>query len=217
MSGTQNTNVYVDAFNLYYGSLKGTAHKWLDLRAFCQRSFPLPRNKINAIRYFTARVKARPHDPDQPKRQEIYLRALRTLPNLSIHFGHYLESSVRMRLVTPPPGGPATVEVIKTEEKGSDVNLAAHLLMDAFRGRFEVALVISNDSDLAEPIRLVRSELRKKVLVLMPCCNGGTPSIQLRKVASKAFLVDPVHLAASQFPDRLTDASGATISKPASW
>src|SRR5262249_36822430 len=110
-----------------------------------------------------------------------------------------------------------TVEVIKTEEKGSDVNLASHLLMDAFRGRFDVAVVVSNDSDLAEPISLVRRELRRKVLVLMPCCNGGVPSIQLRKVSSKAILVDAAHLAASQFAPSLTDAAGAVITKPASW
>src|SRR5438128_1238484 len=123
MAAPEITNVYVDAFNLYYGSLRGTAHKWLNLRHFCELTFPLPRNQIATVRYFTARVKARPSDPDQPKRQEVYLRALRTLPNLTLHFGHYLESRVRMRLASPPPGGPNTVEVIKTEKKGSDVNI----------------------------------------------------------------------------------------------
>jgi len=54
------TNVYVDAFNLYYGSLRGTAYKWLDLRRFCELTFPPPRNQITTVRYFTARVKARP-------------------------------------------------------------------------------------------------------------------------------------------------------------
>ncbi|SRR5579884_2449096 len=217
MNTPEITNVYVDAFNLYYGSLKGTAYKWLNLRAFCESTFPPPRNQIATVRYFIARVKARPHDPDQPKRQEIYLRALRTLPNLTIHYGHYLESVVRMRLATPPSSGPTTVEVLKTEEKGSDVNLASHLLMDGFRGRFDVAIVISNDSDLAEPISLVRTELKRKVLVLMPCCNGGVPSIQLRKVASKVVRVDPAKLAASQFAPSLTDAAGVVITKPASW
>jgi hypothetical protein len=78
-------------------------------------------------------------------------------------------------------------------------------------------VVISNDSDLAEPISLVRTELKRKVLVLMPCCNGGVASIHLRKVASKAIRVDPANLAASQFAPSLTDAAGAVITKPASW
>jgi uncharacterized LabA/DUF88 family protein len=58
--------------------------------------------------------------------------------------------------------------VIKTEEKGSDVNLATHLLHDAHRGPFDVAVVISNDSDLLEPIRIVRRELGKRVGILNP-------------------------------------------------
>jgi hypothetical protein len=58
-----------------------------------------------------------------------YLRALRTLPKVSIHYGHFLESVTRMPKSNPPPN---TVEVIKREEKGSDVNLATYLLVDAF-------------------------------------------------------------------------------------
>src|SRR4051812_31215107 len=97
------TVVYIDAFNLYYGCLKDTPHKWLDLQKFCQMS--LPQNQVTHIRYFTAKVVARPHDLQQPVRQQTYFRALGTLPNLTIHYGHYLETKVRMRLVTPLPDG----------------------------------------------------------------------------------------------------------------
>ena len=79
------TNVYIDGFNLYYGSLKGTPYKWLDLAALS--SVLLPRDNINRIRYFTAQVSARPHDPQQPARQQTYLRALQTIPGLSIDLG----------------------------------------------------------------------------------------------------------------------------------
>jgi uncharacterized LabA/DUF88 family protein len=151
------TNLYVDAFNLYYGCLKGTPYRWLDLAALCRRL--LPNDEINRIRYFTALVSARPDDPQEPQRQLTYLRVLRTIPNLSIHTGHYLSHPVRMRLANPPPGGPATVEVIKTEEKGSDVNLATYLLLDAFKKDCQAAVVISNDSDLKEPITVAQREL----------------------------------------------------------
>jgi hypothetical protein len=77
------SNVYVDAFNLYYGSLKGTPYRWLDLRALFAKVFP--RNEINRIRYFTAIVESRPSDLRRPAHQDAYLRALRTIPNLSIH------------------------------------------------------------------------------------------------------------------------------------
>jgi hypothetical protein len=51
------------------------------------------------------------------------------------------------------------VSIIEEEEKGSDVNLASYLLVDGFAGEYDIAIVVSNDSDLAEPIRLVRSIL----------------------------------------------------------
>ena len=79
------------------------------------------------IRYFTAIVSARPNDPSAPDRQRAYLRALETMPHVSVHLGHFLTTHVRMALVAPRPRGPRIVEVIKTEEKGSDVNLATCL------------------------------------------------------------------------------------------
>lgn len=210
------TNVYIDGFNLYYGCLKGTSHKWLDLAAFCQASFPPPRNQIHRIRYFTAHVIARPNDPQQPQ-QQTFLRALRTIPHLSVHLGRYLEKPTRMPLDPPPTVGPKTVQVMKSEEKGSDVNIACHLLVDAFDGDYDAAVVISNDSDLAEPIRLVRRRFGKPVIVLHPCGSGRQPSYELQKVASKSMRVDASLLPACQFPATLTDAAGRTIHKPASW
>ena len=74
-----------------------------------------------------------------------------------------------MMPLAPVPGRPQQyARVIKTEEKGLDVNLATHLLHDAHRGRFEVAVIVSNDSDLLEPIKIVREGLGKKVGVLNP-------------------------------------------------
>src|SRR5215467_15178103 len=77
-------NVYVDGFNLYYGCLRHTSHKWLDLDVLCRRL--LPAYDIHRIRYFTARVSGR-SDPRSPALQATYLRALRTLPAVTIHFG----------------------------------------------------------------------------------------------------------------------------------
>jgi NYN domain len=211
------TNFYIDAFNLYYGSLKDTAYKWLDLNEFCRRAFPPPRNVLNRVRLFAANVNARPHDPQQPIRQQTYFRALRTLPRLSIHLGQYLESRVRARLVTPLADGTRHVLIHKTEEKGSDVNLATYLLIDGFDNDYDVAVVVSNDSDLAEPISVVRRKLHKPVLAVLPRCNRGRrESVELKKVATKTVRVDPTILAASQLPLTINDATG-TIHKPASW
>ena len=100
--------------------------------------------------------------------QGTYLRALETIPNLEIHFGHFLAHTVRMPLAHPVSGLPPLVDVIKTEENGSDVNLATHLVHDAHMGRFECAIVVSGDSDLLAPVQIVIEELKKPVGVLNP-------------------------------------------------
>jgi hypothetical protein len=97
-----NSFVYVDGFNLYYGALKRTPYKWLDLAKLSQVMFP--NDRLEPIQYFTACVSARPHNPSAPLDQQVYLRALRTIPNLSITFGYFLTHSVPMTLtgVNPP-------------------------------------------------------------------------------------------------------------------
>jgi len=205
------TNVYIDGFNLYYRSLKGTPFKWLDLAALCQKR--LPRHQINRIRYFTARVVPRPSKPQTAQRQQVYLRALETIPNLSIHYGHYLSHPVRMPLANPPAAGPRFAEVIKTEEKGSDVNLATYLLLDAFRSDFEQAVIVSNDSDLCTPIDVVRSQFNLPVGIMCPAQN---PSGALCGVATFVLRIRKGLLGVSQFPATVHDAKG-TITKPATW
>lgn len=206
-----STNVYIDAFNLYYGCLKGTAYRWLDLEIFCQ--ILLPRDKIKHIKYFTARISAWPSDPQKPIRQQTYLRALETLPSVSIIYGHYLSHVAKMPLAKPQPSGPRFADVIKTEEKGSDVNLATHLLHDAWRNDYDVAVVITNDSDLVEPIRIAKQDLGKTVGILNPQKH---PSNELRKHCDFLKQIRPSALARSQFPPVLTDANGQ-FHKPTSW
>jgi len=205
------TNVYIDGFNFYYGAVKGTPYKWLDLAKMCQ--LILPKNQIHAIKYFTAKVSARPSDPGQTVRQQTYLRALATTPNLTIIFGHFLSNQCTMLLANPAPGQPRYATVIKVEEKGSDVNLATHLLNDAYKREYDVAVVVTNDSDLLEPIRIVRQELRLPIGILNP---HPRPSMVLKQQASFFKQIRPGVLQASQFPQTLTDRNG-TFHKPPTW
>jgi hypothetical protein len=99
-----DTHVYIDGFNLYYGLLRSSPFKWLNLEAFCDQL--LPKNNVKKIAYFTARVTARPRDPDQPIRQQMYLRALATLPRVEVYFGTFLNSVIRQPLVAPHPTDP---------------------------------------------------------------------------------------------------------------
>ncbi len=202
------TNVYVDGFNLYYGAVKNTPYRWLNIAAMCQ--LLLPRDQINRIKYFTAAVNPRDSDPDQPTRQQIYWRALRTIPSLTVVLGSFLTHEVIMPLAPPASG---FARVLKTEEKGSDVNLATHLLIDGFRNDFDLAVIISNDSDLLLPIQFVISELRKPVGLLNPQKH---PSVVLQPNVTFIKHIRAGVLANSQFPPRLTDHAGA-FSKPATW
>lgn len=206
------TFVYVDAFNLYYGALKDTPYRWLDLAALCKAM--LPRNDVVHIKYFAALIKARPDDLHQATRQQVYLRALKTLPNVTVVLGHFLTHRVRMLSASDLESGRKRyVDVIKTEEKGSDVNLATHLLCDGYEGQYDVAVVLSNDSDLLQPIRVVKERLKKTVGVLNPHQH---PSRELLAIASFFKAIRQAALAKSQFPDVLQDAHG-TFHKPSSW
>ena len=108
------TWVYVDGFNLYYGALKDTPYKWLDLSRM--GALLLPGYQITKIKYFAARVSARDDDPDKPTRQQIYFRALKTLPDLEIVLGRFLAHDVMMPLAQPAPGGSKFAKVVKTVE-----------------------------------------------------------------------------------------------------
>ena len=121
---------------------------------------------------------------------------------------------ITMPLAYPLPGGPKHVRVLKTEEKGSDVNIAAHLINDGYQRRYEAAMLISNDSDLVEPVKIVRSELKIPVGVLNPIPDK--PSHELRKYATFVKPIRKGVLSASQFPPVLNDSVG-TFYKPSSW
>jgi uncharacterized LabA/DUF88 family protein len=203
------TNVYIDGFNFYYGAVKKTPYKWLDYSALFR--ILLPQHQIKTIYYFTALVDSRPNDPDKRTRQETYIRALRTIPNLRVVYGSFLTHVTSM----PRADGKGPIDVIKTQEKGSDVNLAAQMLLDGFKNEYECAVVVSNDSDLLRPIQMVIRELGKKVGVLAPTQNRH-PSRSLTNNATFIKHIRPNVLAASQFPPTLTDKRG-TFGKPSGW
>ncbi|MCJ7566337.1 MAG: NYN domain-containing protein [Anaerolineales bacterium] len=206
-----NTYVYVDGFNLYYGAVKDTPYKWLDILKLC--NYLLPKSNIVKIKYFTARISSRPDDPGKPTRQQIYLRALHTIPIVEIIFGSFLTKNVSLPLVTSKPGKMKFATVIRTEEKGSDVNLAAHMINDGYKGLYDSAVMVTNDSDLVEAIRIVKNELNKTVGILNPQKH---PSSRLIKHATFLKQIRTGTLTASQFPATLTDSKG-TFNKPKEW
>ncbi len=169
------------------------------------------------IRYFTADISATPFDLSRASRQQIYLRALGTNSKIVIHKGKFRTDPKIMPLHPyqfDATGLPLTVKVKKTEEKGSDVNLASHLLLDAFRNSSDLYIVLSNDSDLVEPLRVLKDDLEKRTGIIFPTDRPSKVLIGTRVDIIR--IVRQGVLASSQFADVLHDANGI-ITKPQTW
>lgn len=106
------------------------------------------------------------------------------------------------------------MQVWKNEEKGSDVNLALHLLNDAWLDAYECAVVVSNDSDLAESLRLVKLQKHKLIGLITPGAPVRKTSRQLAMYADFVRTIRPAALASSLLPDPIPDAN---IHKPVGW
>lgn len=206
----QRTSIYIDGFNLYYRGLKNTPYKWLDLKALCQKILP-EIHKIESIKYFTATLSGK-IDPYKPKNQRTYTHALeKHIPELSIHYGHFLSNPSWAMLANPKDAHPF-VKIIKTEEKGSDVNLAVHLLNDAWLNKYDCAVIISNDSDIAEAMNLIKKQHRKKIGLLLP--HNCHPSKTLMRIADFVKTIRKNTLHSSQLPNPIPQTN---IQKPVKW
>lgn len=217
MEGRKPTTfVYVDGFNLYYRKLQGTPYKWLSLRRFAE--LMLPKNDVRDIYYFTARITPRPGDPEQPQRQQTYLRALGTI-RVRVVFGTFQSKPKQRPLLNDLVLGNerlvagTAVWVLDTEEKGSDVNLATLLLGHAAARRCDMSVVVSNDSDLELAIRTCCQELQHPVGVLS---TQPSNSLALKSGATFYKRIRQGVLRESQFPDILTDPDGE-FHKPPTW
>jgi len=205
------TSLYIDGFNLYYRALKNSPYKWLDLKELA-RNLLQSHHTITRIKYFTAMVSGIT-DPRRPIRQKTYIRALKShIAEFSAYYGHFLSHEISCPL-SPLTNPPRFVRVMKTEEKGSDVNLAVHLLNDAWLDSYDCAVVSSNDSDLAEPLRLVREQNNKLIGLISPIIHGH-PSRELQQHAHFVKRIRRGVLKVSQLPSPIP---GTRIRKPPSW
>ena len=211
------TNFYIDGFNLYYRALKDTPYRWLDLYNVCQTL--ATSHQVNRIRYFTALLQPRPGDPQYERRdrQRAYIRALETIPCLTVHYGQFRPRRKVRPLASSVPGQPEFVEILDSEEKGTDVNLATYLLIDGFERDYDQAVIISNDSDLALPIQIVRERLGFPVGIVNP--NRDQKARTPKELSDAAIFQRRLRentLRNCQFPAQMSDEVG-TITRPAAW
>lgn len=208
----KRTVVYVDGFNLYYGCLKKSPFKWLDLKALFSNLLDSS-HQIQKIKYYTAHISSREGNNDSRLRQKYYLQAIaKTIPELEIYYGHYLTHAINAKVVNPPPD---FIKVYKTEEKGSDVNLALHVLNDAWQNEYDCAVIVSNDSDLSESLRLVKNQNNKMIGLIFPNTNSKRkPSRELSQHADFIKHIRTHILEKSQLPNQIPKTD---IHKPKGW
>lgn len=196
--------VYVDGFNLYFGMMEaGFGHfRWLDVNKLSQRIL-LPNQVLNKVKYFTSRVNG---NPDKQKRQSTYLEALE-VKNIEIIYGQYnnnTEECCRCGNIWSNP-----------KEKMTDVNIATSLLADAFDDEFDVAILISGDSDLVPPIKIINQKFKnKKVFIAFPPKRN---SVALKNVASGSMVLGRKTLKDSQLHEKIVNRFGYELYKPESW
>jgi hypothetical protein len=205
---------YIDGFNFYFRRLRNKPYRWLDLVAFIDGFFP--NDEVVKVKYFTARVSGK-FDQKKADRQALYLRALETIPRLEIIEGQYFTKAVSRRLVTPylnQQGETVSfTEIWHSDEKGSDVNLGSHLLNDAWKNSYDLAAVVTNDSDLSAPMKM-SAELGKTIALLHPDNNR---SKQLVQCATHALYIHDSHLNQAQLPNAIALPNGRVIRKPDSF
>lgn len=96
------TAIYVDGFNLYH-AIEDTSYKWLNLVELARQVLP-PQYEVTKLRYFTAKVKGK-FDRSAPERQMVYIKALKTLPEVEVHFGRFKPDTKRGQLRNLPVAG----------------------------------------------------------------------------------------------------------------
>ncbi|EPJ88523.1 antitoxin Xre/MbcA/ParS toxin-binding domain-containing protein [Pseudomonas sp. CFII68] len=233
------TRVYIDGYNFYYGCLKGTAYKWLDpLSLFEKHVLPSVLVKDNdglvkqsallaspSIKFFTAKIiETVARAQDSVSSQARYHTALRKLYDERIDLveGYYAVNRMKVKVIDArhPNRAPRKCEEIqawKVEEKQSDVNLSLHAYHDAITGAIDHAVFVTNDTDIAPALQMIRKHTTVRVGVVIPTSNHERiPNTELADTAHWVRThITHAELAACQLP-RVIPGRKATV-KPESW
>ncbi len=211
------TIVYIDALNLYHRCLKDTDYKWLDLESLFTSILKSHQiNKIDKIKYFTANIKELQYNKGANLRQRMYLNALKTFHIIEIHKGDFSKKTKKMRRAIYPH---KLVKVTAIEEKKSDVNFSVHLLNDAHNQQYDCAVIVTNDSDMTEALKLVKTQFpTKKLILITPMKKADHKSTSLKEYADiviKSITLE--NLKNAQLPNPVIGNSNEKYSKPESW
>ena len=155
-------------------------------------------------RYFTTRVRGH---QERAHRQGIFIDALLARGGIEIDYGHFLSKPISCHKCGN--------RWQKNEEKKTDVNIAVRLLDDAYDDLFDVAIIVSGDSDLVPAIESVRARFpHKRLLVALP---PRRISKELQRVADAAFRIPKAKIRSARLPDPVTTGDGTVLRAPRGW
>ena len=202
--------IYVDGLNLYYGAVRGTPYKWLNIERMFERL--RQHDDIQAVKYFTAEIAG-----DRRGNQLAYLNALATCPRVEVIQGKFKWRNVKCQVQRCSFDGSRWFRV--PEEKRTDVNIATALLDDAFDDLADRFVVVSGDSDLVPALNRMKARFPEKQLIVYVPARDATrgAATELRGAADKSKTLPQALLRVSQFPAQLDDGRGGMIEKPAEW
>ncbi|MEZ4711674.1 MAG: NYN domain-containing protein [Caldilineaceae bacterium] len=228
-----HTHIYIDGYNLYYGCLHRTPYKWLDVhKLFANHVLKAqsPEATVTKVKYFTADIRANLATYGQAANhaQNSYHRALQySYPDqLEIIKGYYALERAMLPRYKRPPDRADVLAVWRLEEKQTDVNIALHLYRDAMvQQNCDQVVVVSNDTDLAPAIKLLREDAgdRVQIGIVLPVSKylPGTPhrppNMQLSQYAhwTRRYILEE-ELQNSQLPS-LIPTRKKPIHKPDYW
>jgi len=196
---------YVDGFNLYFGLREKGWRRfyWLNVQLLVQNLLKFNQELV-MTKYFTARVIG---SLDKQKRQSTFIEALETLPKFEIFYGKY---QLNPR-ACPNCGFKDQVP----NEKMTDVNIAVEMLSDAVNDKFDIALLLSADSDLVPPIRAIKNTFaQKRIVVAFP---PKRESVELSNIAHACLRIGRANFARSLFPDKVKKVDGFILQRPTTW
>ena len=197
-------NVYIDGFNLYHSTLQH-AHpdcRWLNLMELSRRFINPKTEEIRDVYYFSAIAS---WVPERAKKHLLYIYALRSVGVKDV-LGQFSLRERKCRLC----GG----SYKSHEEKKTDINIAVTLLGDAVADKFDTALILSGDSDLA-PVATKLKQIcpDKKTGIIVP---KGQYAINLRQNADFFKKIQTGDLRKSLLPSQVV-YKGKTITAPQGW
>lgn len=195
---------YVDGFNLYFGMREAGFDKcrWLNIKLLVEKLLK-PHQELKGVKYFTSRVS---NNPDKQKRQSTYIDALEST-GAKIIYGNYQDGSQECKRCG---------HIWRSaKEKMTDVNIATAIIVDAFKDEYDMAMLISGDSDLTPPIREVHSLFKdKRVFIAFPPKRHNS---SMALVAKGSEIIGRKKLTDAQFDAEVTSKTGYILKIPKEW